>query len=918
MASLGTIVLALALGATILTIGVGTLGGITGRRSYAEFSRSGVYVMFGLVALASAALLYSFLAHDFSLKYVNGRSDTRMPLHYVLSAFYGGQEGSLLFWVLVSSGFSAAAAASNTQRSPKLMSWFHAVIALGLLGFILILNFVSHPFSTFFILDAPFDGEGLNPLLQTPLMTIHPPMLLAGFATAIVPFAFGMASLLAGQHDSRWLKATRRWTLISWLILGIGNILGGMWAYRELGWGGYWAWDAVENAALVPWLVGTAFVHSVIVEEQRGMLKRWNVILVSLIYLLTLLGTWMTRSGLIDSVHTFAESDIGHFFLAHFLVMTAFAVGLIIWRWNALKPDDTLDDAFSREGMFVFNNWLFVGMAGVVLFGTLYPKFAEVAFDTMITYGPPFFNRAMAPLAMILLVLMALGTILPWRRTTGRYFVKHATIPIVATLILTPSLMGAYWMIRGRELGVEPTTMGIVLSVLCFTLIVLNVVIIADEFIRGTRMRMNKGEGDFLAAFVGLFGKFRRRYGGYLAHIGILMIMFAFIGNALKVEKDVTLQVGDSVELTDLTIFYDGIDVQRRDDYVATVGTMRVFRGDKLLASLTPSRFDYNDYARLPEGGQGDMMKVTSEIFIRSTPLEDLYVTMLNFDPDRQTAAFKVEVFPFTMWMWVGGVFLMLGVAIAIWPEEDPLRVRYRRLRRLGNVANIVAIGLLVSAPLFVLSDSTWSHAQPGAAGDTAADTGETPPLQQQVTTGSGTDATAPAMTGTVPATSAPHLATEQAPDDIATYLSTPVDLSDAQRLRVERLSSMVMTTCEGCAGKTLTLASPSCVPASLDKQRIRGMIASGLSDDQVLDEFVAARGQTAVAIPRAPAQKRIAWLIPGAILGVGLAMAFAVVLKRRRAGDGEEPSASSDAFNQDVDDPYLRQLREEVAAGEV
>lgn len=909
MASLGTIVLALALGATILTIGVGTLGGITGRRSYAEFSRSGIYVLFGLVALASAALLFSFLAHDFSLKYVNGRSDTRMPLHYVLSAFYGGQEGSLLFWVLVSSGFSAAAAASNTQRSPKLMSWFHAVVALGLLGFILILNFVSHPFSTFFILDAPFDGEGLNPLLQTPLMTIHPPMLLAGFATAIVPFAFGMASLLAGQHDSRWLKATRRWTLISWLILGIGNILGGMWAYRELGWGGYWAWDAVENAALVPWLVGTAFVHSVIVEEQRGMLKRWNVILVSLIYLLTLLGTWMTRSGLIDSVHTFAESDIGHFFLAHFLVMSALAVGLIIWRWNALKPDDTLDDAFSREGMFVFNNWLFVGMAGVVLFGTLYPKFAEVAFDTMITYGPPFFNRAMAPLAMILLVLMALGTILPWRRTTGPYFAKHATIPIIATVVLTPTLMGAYWLIRGKDLGVEPTAGGIFLSVLCFTLIVLNGVIIVDEFFRGTRMRMKKGEGDVLSAFIGLFGKFRRRYGGYLAHIGILMIMFAFIGNALKVEKDVTLQVGDSVELTDLTITYDGIDVQRRDDYVATVGTMRVFRGDKLLASLTPSRFDYNDYARLPEGRQGDMMKITSEIFIRSTPLEDLYVTMLNFDPNRQTAAFKVEVFPFTMWMWVGGLFMILGVAIAIWPEEDPLRVRYRRLRRLGNVANVIAVAVIMSAPLFVLSDATWVQAQPNAA--------SAPPVQQQVSAGSEnvperSAANAPHLEGAGAPTSGPA----EVPDDIETFLSTPVDLSSEQRLRVERLSSMVMTTCEGCAGKTLTLASPSCVPANIDKQRIRGMIASGLSDAQVLDEFVEARGQSALALPRAPGQKRIAWLIPGAILGVGLVMALVVVLKRRR--DGDDSTGAMDTTNQDVDDPYLRQLREEVAAGEV
>lgn len=882
MASLGTIALALALGACLMTVGAGALGGWSGRMRFVALSRNGLHVVFGLIGLAAAALLFAFVEHDFSIKYVEGRSDTRMPMHYVLSAFYGGQEGSLLFWVLVSSGFASAAAALNRHRRPRLMTWFHAMAALGLMGFLLILNFVTPPFEAWFVIDAPADGSGLNPLLQTPLMTIHPPMLLSGFATALVPFAFGMAALCAGQVDSEWLRATRRWTLASWLILGVGNILGGMWAYRELGWGGYWAWDAVENAALVPWLVATAFVHSVIIQEQRGMLKRWNVVLVASYYLLTLLGTWMTRSGLIDSVHTFAESDIGVFFLVNFLAMTLLAAVLIARRWKDLAPEASMEDPLSREGMFVFNNWLFVGMAAVVLYGTLYPKFSEMLFGAMITYGPPFFNRAMAPLGLIMLALMALGTIMPWRRASGRHFAQRALWPTVITIVGTPALIALYWFTRGQELGVRPEGSSFVLTVVCFALIVLNAVVLVDEFVRGARVQMRGENRNPFTALQALFAKFRRRYGGYIAHLGVLMIFFAFLGNALKVERDVTLAPGDIVDLADFELSYHGIEVDRRDDYLSSTAALTLTRDGTEIARLTPARYDYNDYTRLGPNAAGDPMSITSEIYIRSTPLEDVYVTMLNFDAESEHAAFKIEVFPFTMWMWLGGLFLILGVAIAAWPDEDPLtrRYRYQVAARRGVNAYLALVFL---APVAVLATPEWSMAQVAQhddhEGHDHGDDGEA------VVAGSGRTVGALAS----------------------------VDLSPEQEREVLNIASMVMTTCSGCAGKTLTLASPGCVPTNADKRLIRQMVASGLSRDEVLDAFVRERGETAVAIPRDTGQKRLALMAPIAFLAAGLLFVLWFVRRKGNAGTTSETASAEDAWAPDDDDPWMQAVRQDV-----
>ena len=930
----GSIAVALALGAAIATVLLGLLAGHTRTRRYAVLAEQGMYLQLGLIAVASGILLWAFISGDFSVKYVEGRSDTRMPLHYVLAAFYGGQEGSLLYWVLVSSGFCSAASWVNRGRMSAIMPYFHAVASLGLMGFLFILVFVTPPFAQYAIVDPPVDGSGLNPLLQTPLMTIHPPMLLAGFATAITPFAFGMAALLARQVDATWLRATRRWTLASWLILGVGNILGGMWAYRELGWGGYWAWDAVENAALVPWLVATAFVHSVIIQEQRGLLRRWNVLLVTLYYLLTLVGTWMTRSGLIDSVHTFAESDVGQYFFAHLVVMTVFSGVVIASRWKELRPENEMEDALSREGMFVFNNWLFLGMAAVVMYGTLFPKFAEYAFGTVMTYGAPWFNRVMTPLALLMLLVMALGTILPWRRATLRSFRTQGVPPIIATAITTPLLVPLYWFTRGRDLGVDISTTHAILAIITLALILFNGWILVFEFARGTRARM-KTDPNPLAAFLSLFSRHRRRYGGYVAHIGVLMIFLSFIGNVLKAERDVTMRVGDSAQVADIVVRFDGIEVERRRDYIAHIATMTLTRDGRDGATLTPARFDYNDYTRIGDG-RGDPLKITSEIYIRSTPLEDIYVVMMNFDESGQIAAFKLEVFPFTVWMWFGGLFLILGTAIAAWPDEDPVSAAWRRerARRDGAPRD--------GGPR---DDHPDHDGQPGTDGtlNQPGAPGRSPLVGVAIGALS-----AAALAATLWAPAPAHADTSRTADQAAQPVTIsehaiPIDDRELQRLLAMRLEltqaesrvatqafSMVMASCSGCVGKTLQLASPSCVPSNADKQRIRMMAQRGMTLGDILDAFAAERGQDAVAIPRQAGLKQISWLFPMLFLLAGLAVAIVFLsARRRRAGadanaasttgttNGDERPASHDdgGLDDPAEDEYRRRLRDDLLA---
>jgi cytochrome c-type biogenesis protein CcmF len=867
MAAIGSLALALAFAAAIFTVFAGTIGGQLQSRRWAYISQHGVYVSSALIITAASVMLYSFVTHDFSLPYVYGRSDSRMPLLYVVAAFWGGQEGSLLYWLTVTSAFAGVATWVNRNRLPLLMPWFHAVISGIYVVFLYVLNFVTHPFEVFTIIDAPVDGEGLNPLLQTPLMAIHPPCLLGGFASFAVPYAFGMAALLARDYGVDWLKATRRWTLISWLMLSVGNILGGMWAYRELGWGGYWAWDPVENAALIPWFAASAFLHSVIIQEQRGMLKRWNVILVSLTFLLTLLGTWMTRSGLIESVHTFAESDIGHYFLINLAVMTVFSIALIAFRWRSLKAENVIDSVVSREWAFLMNNWVLCALAFVVLWGTLYPKFSEMLTGEAIAISVPWFNRYVSPFGIALLALVGLGTLLPWRRTTWASVRRNFTLPLAMTLVGAPALIGLYWVVRARPLGVDPFGYAPALGIITVVLVIFNLSTIAVEFAKGTAARMRVTKSDALESLLSLFSRHRRRYGGYIVHIGMALIFLAFVGNVVKADRDATMRVGDEVQLGDYTVRFDAVRDEIARDKRELYADMTLTRNGQVVGVLHPARFDFNDYASLSEEGPSSM-KVTSEIFIRSTPLEDVYVALLNYDPERGVAAFKLVVLPFTWWFWFGGLVLIAGTMICLWPDEEPIERRLMRQRA-------AAFGRGAFVVLFVFVPTWLGFASMSAWAQSPA-----PPSE-----------------------------------------SVAVHLDDHDEQVAEEAFALIMTTCEGCAGKTLATASPSCYPSNQDKTRIRQMVSEGAALDDVLQAFVDERGASAVAIPTASSTRAVSWAVP---FGLGVLGIGAVVAMGRRGVSNSAKVAASEAAAATAAtagapaaaDPYLSRLRDELDAG--
>lgn len=863
MSIVGTLGLIIAFAAAAFTIAAGAIGGTARSRRYADLSRHGLFATTAGVLVAAGALLFAFVTHDFNLMYVQGRSDLRMPMQYVVAAFWGGQEGSLLFWVTLSATFGAVAAWINRARLPLVMPYFHAVLAGTLVPLLYVLLFVSSPFDQFLVVDAPTDGRGLNPLLQNPLMVIHPPSLLAGFATFSVPYAFGMGALLARDTSTDWLRATRKWTLISWLLLSVGNILGGMWAYQELGWGGYWAWDPVENAALIPWFTATAYLHSVIIQEQRGMFRKWNAILVAACFVLTLLGTWMTRSGLIESVHTFAESGIGNYFLATLLGSIVFSTYVIATRWKGLRSDHYIESPASREGAFMLNNWILVGLAFVVLWGTLFPKFKEMATGQAVAIGPAWFNKITAPLGLVLLAVMALGTLLPWRRVTMRAFQRNFTIPTALTALVVPGLLGAYWLYRGVPLGVDPSSGWVAVGIVGLTLIVYNTIAVGIEYVRGTRARMRATGSGPLPALIDLFSRHRRRYGGYLVHLGIVMIFLAFCGTAAKVERDVTLQVGQSIDLGDYTVRFDAVSERQGADKREIRGEMTVFRAGREVGHIVPQRYDFNDYAMLA-GAEPDPMKVTSEIAIRSTPIEDLYIALLQVDETQQAAAFKMVVLPFTWWFWFGGMVLVAGTFICMWPEEDRVARQYWK-QRAARVAERAFVATLLITPtvMFASQMEAWADEGSGAHGQ------------------------------------------EHAEDAELVHA-----LTRAQEQVADRAFTLVMTTCDGCAGKSIATASPSCYPSNQDKARIRTMAASGMDLDDILAVFVQERGEVALAVPPSGGFNRLAWLVPALGFGVGVWLIGRWTRKWTAASEANAPAAPAAG-----PDPYLDRLEDELAA---
>jgi cytochrome c-type biogenesis protein CcmF len=705
MKFIGTFSIYAALYISLVGTALSFVAGKTGSRRFLRASRFSAFAAYGAIAVAGFVLLNGLLTQDYSMQYVASYADESMPIFYLIGAFWGGQAGSLLFWASIVGMFTCLALWVYRDTYQEFMPWVTMVCLAVLSGLLVILAFASNPFEAYSVVDVPAQGKGLNPLLQTPKMVLHPPSLLTGLASMTVPFAFAIAALITGNTSSSWVEAARKWILIPWLFLSIGNILGGMWAYEELGWGGYWAWDPVENAAFMPWLMSTALIHSLMIQERRGMLKRWNVGLMIATFVLTIFGTYITRSGLIESVHTFAQSDIGNYFLALLLSVSIPSLLLFAWRWKDFKSERKLDSVASRESAFVLNNWLFMAMTTVVMFGTMWPKIKEGLTGQEVSIGPPWFNRWMIPLGLILLFMMGIGTVISWRRSNWENFRRDFVGPIVATVLLTPTLIFGYWEFRGASLGVVPDGLEMFYSIATIAGCIFVTGTIVQEFWRGIRARMKKHDESGSEALLILFRKQRRRYGGYIVHLGVVFAFVAFAGNALKIEQDVALQPGQSTTVGDYELTYSDLDKSMKPNRELVIANLSVDRAGEYIYDIHPGKANF---------GGGRPMS-TSEIDIHSTPLEDFYVALVNYREDGSAIVLKVFVGPFTWWFWAACIMIMLGTFICLWPSREAVAAMRKHPIDIGRTAVAVTLAGMLFTPLAMLhyeSNSDWGSAK--------------------------------------------------------------------------------------------------------------------------------------------------------------------------------------------------------------
>ena len=611
-------------------------------------SFNAIYAVCGLVGIAALILWYGLLTDQFQITYIWNSSERSLPAFYKFAAIWGGQAGSLLFWTLLLSLFSTAAALTFRNKQRSLMPFVNATLLATLLFFLTLLVFSANPFEQIGI--VPSDGRGLNPLLQNYWMVIHPVMLYLGWVGLTVPFAFAVAALLSKRLDRRWVRTVRRWTLIPWMFLSAGIIMGSQWAYMELGWGGYWAWDPVENASFLPWLTATAFLHSIIIQEQRGILKVWNVTLIWLTFTLVILGTFTTRSGILSSVHSFAQSPVGPYFLVFLALTTVGFLLLLFQRIPFLQGENEIDSISSREGAFLANNWLFAGIAFVVLWGTFFPMFSEILTGERIAVAAPWFNRVAGPLFMLLFVLMGVGPLLGWRRTGARALRRQFTWPLAAALVSVPFLL-----LTSRN----------VFPVAGFSTCIFVAATIVQEFVRGVNARRRTRGEPLPGALWGLMRRNGRRYGGYVIHFGIVLIGVAIIGNEFyQSTTHVTLTSGGSVELSGYTLTYTDLETERRSNHTEVRANLQVTDSatGRFLSVIVPRR---NIYDKTPD-------QPTSEVGLRMTPAEDVYVILNGWESDGDSATFTVYVNPLTMWMWVGGLFVVLGTTVSVWPHPRP------------------------------------------------------------------------------------------------------------------------------------------------------------------------------------------------------------------------------------------------------
>src|SRR5262245_30683131 len=645
MASLGYYLL---LAAFIVSAYAAAMAVAGARRRSNALIESGIgafYLVAAIMAAASGVILYAFLAGEYNIKYVHRYSDAALPLFYKITSYWGGLDGSIMFWVFLLSLVGSVAVYVNRERHRELIPYVVAVISGVQMFFLLLMVVHNNPFATY-LTETNTAGRGLNPALQNFYMVIHPPMMYTGFVGLTVPYAFGMAALITGYLDDAWLRAVRRWTMGAWLFLSIGLGLGMIWAYEELGWGGYWMWDPVENAGLLPWFTATAFLHSVMVQERRGMLRVWNVTLVITTFFLTIFGTFMTRSGVVQSVHAFGQvPQLAQMFIVFMVLLVTFSFGFVIYRLPLLKSRNELDSWVSREAAFLVNNWILLFSAFFVLFATMFPTLSEAVTHQRLTVAEPFFNQWMRPIGLILLVLTGIGPLLAWRRSTLVNLRDQFLIPVGFAVVTAGLLV---------SLGVRVWSSGI-----CFALSAFVVGTIGQEFWRGAGVRAGVTGTDRFTALVGLVGRNKRRYGGYIVHLGIVLIFLGFAGKGFSIEEKASLTPGQQVQVGDFTLRYDSLKSHDDAQKQMVTAQVTVLRDGKVGTTMYPARWYFHGHEDSP----------TTETAIWRSFAQDVYVFLAAFDPATQEASLDFHINPLVNWLWLGFGVMALGTGIALLPE---------------------------------------------------------------------------------------------------------------------------------------------------------------------------------------------------------------------------------------------------------
>ena len=664
---------------SLYATGAAVYGAVQSKPEWVESARRAAVLTFPMLTLSVVSIVVLLLTNQFQIEYVASVTSRAMPFYLKVTALWGGQAGSLLFWSWLMSAFTAAMMLRSWQRDREFLPWV-AVVTMVTLAFFLGLSlFVANPFARLWSTASgeivksmwqpqgampftPRDGNGLNPLLRHPGMILHPPFLYAGFVAFVIPYAFAIAALLTGRTDARWIHLTRRWSLAAWLFLSLGLILGMRWSYDVLGWGGYWGWDPVEVAALLPWLSGTAFLHSVMIQEKEGLLKHWNMVLIILTYALVIFGTFLTRSGVLSSVHAFAQSAIGPLFFGFIGITFTLSLYLLMRRWNDLKSDPRINSLLSREALFTFNNMVIMGILVVAFWGLIFPLLSELVVGQKVTVGPPWFRKATGPLFALLLLLMALAPLSAWGFASLKRMKRLLRWPLVlSVLTVAPFFVILQRQAQAGQKGRLLLDAHHLWALLGFWLVALVGYVTLSEFVRGGQARMKRGE-NLGQAMLRLFARNRRRYGGYVVHLGVLMMALGIIGTHFYAsETQATIPQGGKITLGRYAMTYDGLqEFYAADGRHVARAIVTVYKDGRKVAVLHPRRDFYLD-SQQPMTIPG----------VRSTLLDDFYVILVDWQPiSVEGATFKVYHQPLVNWIWLGGLVFILGTLIAVWPER--------------------------------------------------------------------------------------------------------------------------------------------------------------------------------------------------------------------------------------------------------